>query len=202
MTQAKAARACLSHGSTKMKTNDAVRCLAEWATRGKVIHTIEDLRVLFHKDRPQAFHEGLRRLVASGLLLRVSKGVYAYPFSTLDRQELLYQTALTLRRGSVTYISLESSLSGYGLISQVPIDHLTLMTTGRKGVFETPWGSIEFTHTERALADILEGTIKDGPLRLACPEIALQDLRRVGRNLHLVQQDEVYDVLLEKERAT
>ncbi len=41
---------------------------------------------------------------------------------------------------------LESALSEYGVISQIPIDRLTIMTTGRKGHYKTPYGTIEFTH--------------------------------------------------------
>ncbi len=33
--------------------------------------------------------------------------------------------------GEYNYVSLESMLSEYGLISQIPIDRLTVMTTGR-----------------------------------------------------------------------
>ena len=54
-----------------------------------------------------------------------------------------------MRRGEYSYISLETMLSEYGAISQVPIDRLTVMTTGRKGEYETPFGVIEFTHTKR-----------------------------------------------------
>lgn len=39
-------------------------------------------------------------------------------------------------RGEYNYISLESALSEYGIISQIPIDRLTIMTTGRKGEYK------------------------------------------------------------------
>ena len=40
------------------------------------------------------------------------------------------------------------------------------MTTGRKGVFETPIGTIEFTHTQKSIAKILDSTLVIGrPLK-------------------------------------
>ncbi|AGA32461.1 hypothetical protein TVNIR_0768 [Thioalkalivibrio nitratireducens DSM 14787] len=45
----------------------------------------------------------------------------------------------------------------------------------------------EFTHTKRSPADILENTRLVGrPLRMATPQAAWRDLKRVGRNTHLV----------------
>ncbi|WP_422139500.1 hypothetical protein [Endozoicomonas sp. ALC020] len=64
--------------------------------------------------------------------------------------------AIALRRGDYNYISLESALSEYGAISQIPVDRLTIMTTGRKGEYKTPFGVLEFTHTRRSVADILD----------------------------------------------
>ena len=39
-----------------------------------------------------------------------------------------------------------SKLSEYGLISQIPIDRLTVMTTGRKGIFKT-----QYSHANSAV---------------------------------------------------
>ncbi|PHM28446.1 hypothetical protein [Xenorhabdus budapestensis] len=63
--------------------------------------------------------------------------------------------AKAMRRGEYNYVSLESALSEYGAISQIPIDRLTVMTTGRKGTYKTPFGIIEFTHTKRSAPNII-----------------------------------------------
>ena len=69
------------------------------------------------------------------------------------------------------------------------------MTTGRKGRFRTPWGTIHFTHTERSSEGILDGTVDVGrPLRWAKPRTALEDLRRTRRNLELVDIDLVEEI--------
>ena len=84
-------------------------------------------------------------------------------------------------------------LSEYGVISQIPLDRLTLMTTGRKGIYQTPYGIIEFTHTKRSVSDILKNTkrITGNPLRIALKKTAWRDLKRVGRNLDLVNLAEL-----------
>ncbi|WP_211665206.1 hypothetical protein [Leucothrix arctica] len=44
------------------------------------------------------------------------------------------------------------------------------MTTGRKGTYKTPYGTIEFTHTKRAISNILENVLDlNCPLRLPKP---------------------------------
>lgn len=65
---------------------------------------------------------------------------------------------------------------------------ITLMTTGANGVYDTPYGTIEFTHTKRRPAEIIQRTIaaKDRPLRLATKETAVQDMVRSGRNVNMM----------------
>ena len=76
----------------------------------------------------------------------------------------------------------------------MPIDRITIMTTGRKGEYKTPYGIIEFTHTKRSVNDIIEGIVETNrPLRLAKKDIAYRDLKRVGRNLHLVNERDLYE---------
>ena len=61
-----------------------------------------------------------------------------------------------------------------------------------KGRFNTPYGTIAFTHTRRSVGEILDRTADVGrPLRMAHPRLALEDLRRVGRNLDLVDTEEL-----------
>ena len=74
------------------------------------------------------------------------------------------------------------------------------MTTGRKGVFVTPVGTIEYTHTQRNPIDIVKmSLVSDRPLRIAKVETALRDLRRVGRNMHMVSMEDYYEILAERD---
>ena len=150
------------------------------------------------------FAEGLGRLVKQGVLEHAARGVYVNPLSRLSRRYLIEKIAVCLRRGEYSYVSLESALSEYGAISQIPMSRITVMTTGRSATIRTPYGVIEFTHTKRSPADILRSTLimKERPLRIARVETALRDLRRVGRNLDMVNLEDYEDILREQDEAS
>lgn len=176
-----------------MEQKTALKLFHEWDLKGKYLYSLSDLRMLFRKESPKTLQESLKRLIKAGLLERIRKGLYLFSFSLHKRNNLIEAIAIHLRPGHYNYLSLECALSQYGVISQMPIDRLTIMTTGRKGEYVTPYGIIEFTHTQRSIFDILENTlITDTPLRMATKKTALRDLRRVGRNLHLIDLRECH----------
>jgi hypothetical protein len=92
--------------------------------------------------------------------VRAVHGVYIYNYSKHKGARTLEDIAQALRRSSYNYISYESALSAYGAVSQVPMGWLTVATTGREGVFATPWGTIEFTHTKRNPMEIISETVE------------------------------------------
>ena len=52
----------------------------------------------------------------------------------------LESVAVALRGGKYSYISLETALSEYGIINQMMLGHLTVMTTGRnQKIRHAPW---------------------------------------------------------------
>lgn len=176
-----------------MKQLDAIRILKVWDKNSRYVFTKHVLAKLFSSDNKKAFEEGLSRLVKTGILERVCRGVYVNKEAVSFDQYTIERIVQALRPKAYNYISLESALSEYGVISQIPIDRLTVMTTGREGIYKTPYGIIEMTHTKRAVDDILKNTIaiKEKPLRLATKKAALRDLKRVGRNLHLIDEQEL-----------
>ena len=172
-----------------MNQATAVQRLSMFDARGHYVYTHADLAKVFHEDGRRTLQAGLDRLVSKNLLFRVARSTYVYALSRNIGGDTLEQIARTIRRGEYSYVSLESALSEYGVISQIPMDRLTVMTTGRKGEYKTPFGVIEFTHTARAVNDILDSIRAVGrPLRMASPTAACRDLRRVGRNTHLIQE--------------
>lgn len=175
-----------------MDTSIALKRLNHWDQQGRHVFTRGDLATIFHEDSPRALKGALRRLVADEILLRPARGVYVYALGRNPGRDTLEHVARALRRGQYNYVSLESALSEYGAISQIPVDRLTVMTTGRRGEYATPFGTIEFTHTKRSPVDILSG-VRDvrRPLKLATPAAAWRDLKRVGRNTHLVNEREL-----------
>ena len=167
------------------------------------VYSVGELREIFRDRSPRAFEDGLRRLVGRGVLQRAARGIYVYTLSQRPNGYLLEEIAVCKRRGKVNYVSLESALCECGAISQVMVDRITVMTTGRSAEVTTPWGVIEFTHTARSAPVIHESTIhmEGRPLRIARLETALRDLRRVGRNLDMVDMDEYRDILDEQQQA-
>ena len=185
-----------------MKALKAVRTLWELDRKGRRVFSVMDLRTIFPERSENTFSDGLRRLVDQGVLQRAARGVYVNPHSRRSGVHLNEEVALCLRRGEYSYVSLESALSEFGVISQMPMRWTTVMTTGRSGEIETIYGTIEFTHTARPVRDILAATlvIEGRPLRLARVETAMRDLRRVGRGLDQVNMD-LYREILEDQAA-
>ncbi|MGX1201143.1 type IV toxin-antitoxin system AbiEi family antitoxin [Marinobacter sp. MBR-105] len=177
-----------------MKQSEAIKRLAEFDQRGRYVFAARDMAKVFPEDSPRGRDATLKRLVTDGILERPSKGVYLYALSKNKGKDTLELIAKTLRRGEYNYVSLESALSEYGVISQIPVGRLTVVTTGRKGEYQTPYGVIEFTHTKRPVPEIL-GSMKDRgrPLRVAAKLAAVRDLKRVGRNTHLIDEEAVHE---------
>ena len=177
-----------------MNMASALKALHGFDIKGRYVYTSKDLAKIFLNDSHHTFRAGLKRLVKNGILQRVARGVYVFAYSRNINADTVESIAKSLRRGHYNYISLESALSLYGAISQVPIDRLTVLTTGREGEFKTPFGVIEFTHTKRSASEITGNVVHTGrPLRLATRKTAYRDLKRVGRNVHLVDKSEIYE---------
>jgi hypothetical protein len=174
-----------------VKQKSAVETLGLWDRRGQHVFTRRQLTRLFPDDGPKAFAAGIARLVRAGLLARACRGVYVNPHAHSLDSRVIERIAQALRPGAYNYVSLESLLSEAGAISQIPLDRLTVMTTGRKGTYRTPYGVIEFTHTKRPVVEVLSRIrVEQGrPLRIASPAVAWRDLKRVGRNLALVDTE-------------
>jgi predicted transcriptional regulator of viral defense system len=178
---------------TLMNRMRAIQVLNQMDKKGRYAFNLYDMSKMFPEDNSKTLQEGLRRLVKSALLVHACRGVYVNHNAKSVDSYVIEHIAKVLRRGEYNYVSLESMLSEYGLISQIPIDRLTIMTTGRSGIYETAYGVIEFTHTSRSADDIRKNiqTIPGRPLRIATRATAVRDLKRVNRNLNLLLQEDV-----------
>ncbi len=173
----------------------AFQQIRKFDQKGIFVFSKQDMKKLFPNDTLKTLEEGLRRLVKAGLLVRACRGIYVNDYAQSKDSYVIEHIAKALRRGQYSYVSLESALSEYGMISQIPIDRLTVMTTGREGLYKTPYGTIEFTHTKKAVSNILNSIrkMKGRPLRVATKEAAERDLKRVGRNINLLHQENISD---------
>jgi len=119
-----------------MRYPEAIQILTDWRRKGRVLFTRKELRKLFAQDGDAAFKRGLARLISLGALRRVSRGLFLFALIDSRDPHLLEQIAVALRKGCYNYLSLESALSEYGVISQVPLVGITVMTTGRSGLIK------------------------------------------------------------------
>jgi hypothetical protein len=131
----------------------------------------------------------MTRHVRAKAIARIAPGLYLNPFAPPPAWAL-ERLAAHLRPDDYYYLSLESALHEHGRISQVP-NRLTLMASGRSYTYSTPLGVIEFVHTARSPNVWRSRTefIAARGVHVASPDLALDDLRRVGRNLDLVEPE-------------
>ncbi len=178
-----------------MNKIEAINKLAALDRVGVYVLSKGDLAKGFPNEKEKAFEKSLQRLVSDGILQRVAKGVYLNTMAKSKKGQIIEDIAAVLRRGHFSYVSRESMLSEYGVISQIPMSRITLMTTGANGIYHTPYGTVEFTHTKRRLAELIERTltVKGRPLRVATKQAALADLMRSGRNTSMIDVKELGD---------
>jgi predicted transcriptional regulator of viral defense system len=135
------------------------------------------------------------RAIVAGLLRRVCHGVYCIPQAGRSGL-ILYHTAAKLRANTFNYLSLESVLSDAGVISQVPIDWITVMSSGRSQVVRCgDFGRIEFVHTKKRPADLAADLVYDSRCHFwrAAVALALRDIKATRRNLDLIDWQDAHE---------
>jgi hypothetical protein len=171
-----------------------MRGLSLLATAERYLFTPEDMRALVPELSQGAYKALLSRADREGGLRRVCRGLYLFePVAPRDGL-LLFHAAARLRANCFNYISLETALSDAGAISQIPLNWLTVMSSGRSNRINCgPWGTIEFVHTRRQANELEEMLTYDARCRLwrASPEQALRDMKATRRSLDLVNLDSI-----------
>jgi hypothetical protein len=154
------------------------------------IFTAVDLAMMLNREDNKAFRTVLAKSVSNDTLKRISKSIYANAHLPPNPKGAIYKIAKRLRWKSFNYVSLESQLSYLGVISQIPMSYLSVMTTGRSGTFTTDYGTIEFTHTNREISSLEDGVYFDDEIGMfrANEKRAIADLKRVGRNMDMVEE--------------
>lgn len=138
----------------------------------------------------------LSRASKAGLLRRVCKGIYFYPVADYPMGNLLFHAAARLRANSFNYLSLETVLSDVGVISQVPINWITVMSSGRSHVVDCgDYGHIEFVHTAKGSDDVAGELVYDPDRHLwrASVRQALRDMKVTRRSLELVDEEVLHE---------
>lgn len=159
------------------------------ADREHYLFSLRDLRGALPEQNMSAFKSLIARAEKSGLLRRVCRGLYLYPKVEYPAGQLLYHAAARLRANEFNYLSLESVLSDAGIISQVPMNWITVMSSGRSNIFDCgSLGHIEFIHTKKSPAQLASYLTYDPRCHLwrASVALALRDMKLARRDLTLV----------------
>lgn len=153
------------------------------------VFALSDLYALLPGHRELAFKLVVTRMEKRGELVRVCRSIYILPGCTLHGSDLLARVAARLRAHHFNYLSLETVLSDAGVISQVPVNRITLMSSGRSSVISCgDYGSIEFVHTRKTASELSSQLTYDSGYRLwrASVALALKDMRDTRRDTGLV----------------
>lgn len=162
------------------------------------LFTIPQAAIYFDESHA-TLRQSLVRHARSGIITHLCRGVYA---NLRSRNKPVYSREATvpyLRPGNLTYVSLETVLSDWGIISQIPYV-LTCMTNGRRGVFEMRIGTVEFTHFSRRSVDFLRTDLhwdKERRIWYASPALAWHDLKKANRNTGLVDKEALEEAMRE-----
>ena len=166
-----------------------IQALDALADADHALFTPVDLRAAVPDLAPGAFRTLISRASRNGTLERVCRGLYLYPRARYAQGLLLYHAAARLRAHAFNYISLESALSDVGVISQIPMARVTLMSSARTATIDCGrYGSIEFVHTEKRPGDLIADLTYDHRCHLwrASTALALRDMRATGRDTGLI----------------
>lgn len=180
-----------------MTRSALIRKLDDMDRRGVWAFTPATFSALLGNLEPNYLKLMMKRLADQGVLVRAARGVYVNPHARSMPPEPRGGLIRFLRPRELTYVSLESRLSEGGAISQIT-SALTCMTTGSPGRFDTPWGAIEFTHTDRLIEVGKDVHLRDDGMLEATMERAARDLRRVGRNVDLIDEQTLTELIREE----
>jgi predicted transcriptional regulator of viral defense system len=140
----------------------------------------------------------LCRAQKAGVLKRVCRGIYLYPRVAFPRGMVLFHAAARLRASGFNYLSLETALSDAGVISQVPINWITLMSSGRSQVVDCgSFGRIEFVHTAQLPAELARELTYEPERRLwrASVRLALRDMKATRRPQDLLNPEVIHELV-------
>ncbi len=150
------------------------------------------LRALFPELSNATFKTLLSRTACSRYLDRLCRGLYICKRAAPPNRLVLFHAVALLRADEFNYISLETTLSEEGVISQIPTNWISIMSSGRSNVVSCGiFGTIEFIHTCQKPVRIREQLYYDEKCRLwrATIPLALRDMRATHRNCDLIDWD-------------
>jgi len=169
-----------------------VKWLDKNITSKSCLFSLHDLRALYPNLSNSTFKALISRAASAGHLDRLCRGIYLYRRAMNYDGLMLFHIAAHLRANELNYISLETALSDAGIISQIPMNWISIMSSGRSNIISCgEFGTIEFVHTNQKPNDIMNQLSYDkncGLWRANIP-LALRDMKATHRNCDLIDWD-------------
>ena len=172
--------------------------ISQLATSQACLFTLADLRSILPLHSETAFKTLLSRAVREGHLARLCRGLYLYEKAKPERGLILPHAVSKLRPLGLNYLSLETVLSDAGVISQIPMNRIMVMSSGRSGIIDcSKWGSIEFVKTRQHPEELVDKLEYDSKYRLwrASVAQALRDMRATHRSLDLIDWKAAHELV-------
>ncbi len=152
--------------------------------------TVADMEKIIGLSR-ESLKVSLYRLTAKKILTRVKRGVYQLSISEIDVKKIANQLYYP------SYLSFESALSIYGILSQIPYTE-TFATVKKSKKMTLGNTEVEFTQLKK---ELFFGYVLDKGIYIAEPEKALLDeFYLVSRGKRSINIDELDLKEIEKEK--
>src|SRR5699024_9194228 len=139
-----------------------LRQLENWLRQEQVenhgnLYQAGDFRSLYPGSSDGAYRALIHRAERRGLLERVCQGIYQYVGAPDTSGRILFHAAALLRVRHFNYISLQSALREAGVVSQLPMGWLSLVSTGRSASVDCGrFGTIYFLLSARPMSPVRE----------------------------------------------
>lgn len=146
------------------KTMSNIKLLQTLRGFDKPYFTVADLEKILSMER-NSLYVTLNRLVKGGVLVRLRRGVYRPQFQSLELEKVANELYYP------SYLSFESALSRYGILSQIPYT-LTFATTKGSKKITLAGREVEYRQIKD---DYFFGYTLENGLFIAEPEKAILD---------------------------
>jgi predicted transcriptional regulator of viral defense system len=154
------------------------------------LFTASDFKKIFRIKKENTAYKILERLTKKGIIKRLTKRKYLFTFLESDD----FQIANFLY--SPSYISLESALSFYGIITQFPYQ-ITSVTPKKTKIIKTLNKEFSYSHIK---PELFFGYEKKDKFLIALPEKALFDyLYLCSKGLRSFEKDDFDLKIIDKE---
>ena len=114
---------------------DGSQTIQKWAQDLDGVFTIPDLKVALHENASTTLFRKIAKLVATGTLVKIKRGIYATPVATL--------TAMSSRIDPNSYISTGTVLAQRAIIGSIPAKRIQAVKVGRPRTYRFEQGVIE-----------------------------------------------------------